>query len=223
VGGVPPVFLRVNGRRLKLALMDNRGKNFKTFVKLYFYSGVDGGIDPMHDENMHLPIKLKVNSKGYKAFEMYARTDFGSAVIKEVILNEKIYVKLRVQQARGLQARADRLRIFLPIKFPGRLRFEIGGQKVFDLAIIHHEFSHTMLVRSKAAKKIKIQDELWSVRNAENPIRLKRGGAKYEPRYVYYNGKRTVNIITGEVLPLQWTVNKYDPRIMVKLGHEDAL
>jgi len=222
-GGVPSVFLRIKGRYLNPALMDNRGKNFKTFVEMYFYSGKDGGIDPLYDDDMHLPIKLKRNSKGYKAFERYARTDYGSAVIKEMISNQKKYPKFRVQQARFSQAKADRLGILLPPNFPSRLRFEIGGQKVFDLAIIHHEFAHTMLIRSKTAKKITIRDELWAVRKAENPVRLKRGHSGYEPRYIYYNGKQTINIITGKSLPFQWTVSKYDPRIMIKLDHKDAL
>ena len=223
VGGVPSVFLCIKGRYLKPALMDNRGKNFRTFVKLYFYSGKDGSIDPLGNGELHLPIKLKPSSKGYKAFEKYAKTDYGSAIIKEMISNPKKYPKFKIQQARFSQAKADYLVMHLPPNFPNRTRFEIGAQKIFDLAIIHHEFAHTMLIRSKTAKRITIQDELWAVRKAENPIRLKRGGARYEPRYVYYGNERTINIITGQVLPLQWTVSKYDPRIMVKLNHKDAL
>ncbi len=152
IGGIPSVFLRIDGKFLKPALTDNRLKNFKIFVNMYFYNGKDGGMDPLRDSDMHLPIKLKPNSAGYKAFERYARTDYGSAVIKEMISNTRKFDGFSIQQARLQQARADRLRMFLPRKFPGRSRFEIGGQKVFDLAIIHHEFAHTMLVRSKAAK-----------------------------------------------------------------------
>ncbi len=80
-----------------------------------------------------------------------------------------------------------------------------------------------MLVRSRKSKKITIRDELWAVRKAENPVRLRKGYRLYEPRYVYYNGRQTINIVTGELRPLQWTVSKYDPRIMVKLSHKDAL
>lgn len=222
-GGVPSVFLMVGGKQLKPASMENRSKNFKTFVKMYFYKGKDGITNPMSDGDLHLPIKLKAGSQGYKALERYAKTDFGSAIIKEMISRPKKYQDFRVQQAKYLQAKADYIVIHLPENFPNQSRFEIGGQKIFDLAIIHHEFAHTMLVRAKTAERITIRDELWAVRKAENPIRLKRGNGRYEPRYVYYNGKQTVNIITGKVLPLQWSVSKYDPRIMVKLSHKDAL
>jgi len=222
-GGVPSVFLRINGRYLKPALVDNRGKNFRTFVKLYFYKGKDGITNPMNDGDPHLPIKLKPNSKGYKALEKYAKTDFGSAIIKEMIANAKKYSDFRIQQAKFSQAKADSIVILLPENFPNRSHFPIGGQKIYDLAIIHHEFAHTMLVRSIISQKITIKDELWAVRKAENPVRLKRGNGRYEPRYVYYDGKQTVNIITGKALPFQWTVSKFDPRIMVKLDHKDAL
>jgi len=224
MGGVPSVFLRINGRPLKPALVDNRGKNFRTFVKMYFYNGKDGSTDKLSD-NFGYPFKLKKSSLGYRAFERYAKTDYGSSVIKEIISQPKKFKDFTIRQSTGLhpKAKADYLVIHLPEKFPSMTRFEIGRQNIFDLAIIHHEFAHTMLVRSITSKKITIKDELWAVRKAENPVRLKRGNGRYEPRYVYYNGKQTVNIITGKSLPLRWTVSKYDPRIMVKLDHKDAL
>ena len=153
-GGVPSVFLRINGRFLTPAIVDNRSKNFRIFVKMYLYSGVDGSTDPMSNRDPHLPIKLKPSSKGYKALERYAKTDYGSAVIKEMISNSKKYPKFEIQQVKFGGARADYRVIFLPPNFPSKLRFPIGGQKIFDLAIIHHEFTHTMLVRSKTAKKL---------------------------------------------------------------------
>jgi len=222
VGGVPSVFLRIKGRYLKPAIMDNRGKNFRAFVKLYFYNGKDGSTDEL-SSNFGYPIKLKANSMAFKAFEKYSKTDYGSAVIKEMSSHPNKYKGFSVRDAPSLYAKGDYDVIYLPSIFPNKSRFPIGGQKIFDLAIIHHEFAHTMLIRSKAAKRITIQDELWAVRKAENPIRLRRGGGKYEPRYVYYNGQQTVNVITGQVLSLQWTVSKLDPRIMVKVGHKDAL
>jgi len=222
VGGVPSVFLRIKGQYLKPALIDNRGKNFRTFVKLYFYKGGSGSIDLWSDNFGH-PVGLKPSSLAYKALERYSKTDYGSAVIKEMIYHPDKYKDFSVRDAPSLSAKGDYNVIHLPSKFPGRQRFKIGGQNIFDLAIIHHEFAHTMLIRSDPVKNIKIKDELWAVRKAENPIRLKRGGGKYEPRYVYYNKKQTINIITGKALPFQWTVSKYDPRIMVKLGHKDAL
>ncbi len=226
VGGVPSVFLRVGSKQLKPALMDNRRKNFKTFVNIYLYKGgVGSGNADLWSIKFGGATVLKPNSMGYKALERYARTDYGSAVIKEMISKPKKFKNFTVRQATGLhpKAKADNDVMYLPIKFPGIPRFEIGGQKIFDLAIIHHEFVHTKLIRSKPSPQITIKDELLAVRNAENPIRLKRGGSKYEPRYVYYNNKQTINIITGKSLPLQWTVSKYDPRIMVKLDHKDAL
>jgi len=224
LGGIPSVFLRIDGKQLKPALMTNRDKNFKLFVSKFFYNGKDGSTDVWSD-NFGLPTGLKLTSTAYKAFFRYAKTDYGSAVVKEMVSNLEKYKGFSVRQATGTRptAKADYLVILLPSNFPSITRFPTGGQRIFDLAIIHHEFAHTMLVRSKKSKTLTIKDELWAVRKAENPIRLKRGGGRYEPRYVYYNGNSTVNVITGEILPLQWTVSKYDPRIMVKLNHKDAL
>jgi len=222
IGGVPSVFLTINNVVLIPASESNRSKNFKTFVAMYLYKGIEGSNDPF-SSNFGGPLRLKPGSMGYKGLERYANTDYGSAVIKEMISHPNKYKGFNIQQARGLHAKAGGPVIYLPVKFPNSQRFKISGQKIYDLAIIHHEFAHTMLVRGKTSGAITLKDELWAVRKAENPVRLKRGVGKYEPRYVYYNGSRTINIITGKSLPLEWTVSKYDPRIMVKLNDKDAL
>jgi len=217
-GGVPSVFLTINNAILIPANEINRSKNFKIFVGLYLYKGITANNDEW--SNTISPIGLNASSMGYKALERYAKTDYGSAVIKEIVSHPKKYKGFSIEQGRGLHAKGDYLIIYLPEKFPNGSRFKIGGQKIYDLAIIHHEFVHAMLPQSKG---ITIRDELWAVRKAENPVRLKRGGGRYEPRYVYYNGSKTINIITGKSLPLQWSVSKYDPRVMVKLNDKDAL
>lgn len=228
-GGVPSVFLNVGGEKVTPAHKDNRHKNFLKFVEMYFFQGPGSVTDWGHVGF----IELTPSSMGYAAFKDYSQTDYGSAVIKEMVVNAKKYKStngkgwsgngLVISMGREKTAKGEQLRIFLPLKFPSRKRFPVGGQKIFNLAIIHHELTHTILIRNRHSKPITIYDELWTVRNAENPVRMRRGKKLYEPRYVYYDGKKTINIITGHSEPGKWTVNKYDPRILVKLSDKDAL
>jgi len=99
----------------------------------------------------------------------------------------------------------------------------MGGEKKYDLAIIHHEFGHTRFFRKLNDMKIKdfkLKDERQAVINLENPIRLKKG---MEPRYTYYNGKRTINIISGIPSETDHTVMEDDPTRLVKIGSKGAL
>jgi len=64
-----------------------------------------------------------------------------------------------------------------------------------------------------------LEDERQAVINLENPIRIKKG---LEPRYTYYNGSRTINIITGKDSPVEHTILEDDPTKLVKTGSKGA-
>ena len=43
-----------------------------------------------------------------------------------------------------------------------------------------------------------------------------------EPRYTYYNGKKTINIITAEPSSTHYTVLEDDPTTLAKIGSKGA-
>jgi len=64
-----------------------------------------------------------------------------------------------------------------------------------------------------------LHHERQAVINLENPIRMNKG---LEPRYTYYNGKKTINIITAEPSSIEHTVSEDDPTKLVKIGSKGA-
>lgn len=215
------IFFRVKGVPLKPAQANSRRKNFDTFVKMYFYKGGVGN-NNQWSNNMGLAKGLNKNSMGYKAFELYSKTNYGSASILEMISNHRKYKNFSVREATGKGALGDYFVMFLPKVFPKKPPyFNVGGQKIFGLAIIHHEFAHTMLARSWDSGKVSLKDEREAVLKAENPIRMIN--RRYEPRYVYFARGHTINIITKEKKVGRWSVSKYDPRKMLPLHHKDSL
>lgn len=64
-----------------------------------------------------------------------------------------------------------------------------------------------------------IEDERQAVINLENPVRMENG---LEPRYTYYNGSRTINIITGKDSPIEHTILESDPSKLVRIGSAGA-
>lgn len=165
--------------------------------------------------------RLSSSSKGYLAFQRYAQTSYGSAVVKEMITNTKKFNGFLIAQSSGTEARAGDGVLLLPKNFPTKKFFPIGGQKIFDLAIIHHEMAHTEIYLPKSnSGETTLKDERQAVIMAENPVRKIKG---LEPRYTYSKQGRTINIITGKYFDNEWTVSKYNPKIMVKRNHKDAL
>ena len=219
------LMLGKNGQVLHPAPKGIRSSNFLKFVELYF-TGVDdpNNRDPFSDTYQR-STKMKKGANGYKAFRRFADTDYGSYVIKEMLDNKNKYKKFKIKEAFGPGAVANYDTILLPKTFPTRKKFNgIFGQDVYDLAIIYHEFSHTMVFRSTASKekKIDIFDERLAVINFENPVRMLMG---YEPRYTYtIRGQaQTINIITkitGDGILL---VDKNDPTKLVSPTSKDAL
>jgi len=221
------LFPKVNGRRLT-PFAGNRQRNFVKFVDLYFSKQVS---KPPGWGEMKQATKLTKKSDGYKAFNKFALTDYGSSVINEMITHRKKYLedKFTIMENTGLGAHGDYSAMTFPKKFPkAGGRFSARGQKIYDLAIIYHEFAHTMVFRSKISKNINItiRDERIAVMKFENPVRMKKG---MEPRFTYAQLNdsgvviKTINIATGEVKSGGWTVSKFDPTILVKPSHKDAL
>lgn len=165
------------------------------------------------------------SSDGYKAFQRFSETDYGSSVIKEMISNPKKYKGFDIAEGYKRGAKANYSVLLLPKRFPAPPGFfKTSGQKIYDLAIIYHEFAHTAVFRpaSTSDAAITIFDERLAVMNFENPVRIRMG---YEPRYSYTmgNGSYTINIITGKKVAGERTVSKYDPTILVELHDKDAL
>ncbi len=88
-----------------------------------------------------------------------------------------------------------------------RTHFPVGGQEVDPIAIIHHEFCHTKYGNFDPAYDTNHwRNELYIVRNCENPLREANG---YEPRRSYFQSSEnlTINIITGRVREGRWRVS----------------
>lgn len=212
------------GKVLPPAPAGLRKGNFEKFVKLYFYNlDHSQNTDPFHAD-YGMPTRLTKGSSGYKAFERFALTDYGSYVIKTMIDKPDRYKGFKVWENAFGGAHGDYHFISLPKDFPARETFLTSGQRIHDLAIIYHEFAHTMMFRSPASKDtdITIYDEREAVLKFENPVRIRDN---YEPRYTYTkrDGSQTINIITREVKPGKWSVRKDDPAVLVKPDDKDAL
>ncbi len=215
---------KANGSTLTPANKGDRGANLQQFIDLYFYKKeVPDNADPFSN-NYQEHTQLKPGSDGYKAFERFAQTDYGSALIKEMIQNQKKYTGFYVAENALSWANGGFGRITFPRKFPNSLEFRTSGQKVHDLAIIWHEFAHSMVFRSPLKKDIPITiyDERDDVLKFENPVRM---GANFEPRYSYTatDKSQTINIITREVANGEFTVSKFDPRKLVRHADKEAL
>lgn len=197
-----------------------RQSNFKKVVKLNFeMDPFEPGSWPNHIHNF--PV--------YKKLKLYSETRYGSAMIYRILQDNK---KVKSQKGKifkiqyddgksGQGARGGLDFIRLSKNFPNNNPYK-GGDKKYDLAIIHHEFGHTRFFRKKSNLKIiefTIEDERQAVINLENPVRIANG---FEPRYTYYNGSRTINIITGMDSPVEHTILESDPSKLVKIGSAGA-
>lgn len=222
------VFPKANGKLLSPASAAIRQANFIKFVDLYFSKRIDSTIpDPAFGIYPGVT-KLTTSSDGYKAFAKFSQTDYGSSVIKEMLGNSARYHGFVIAQGVKKGATGGYRSMTLPKVFPNKKKqFLVSGQKIFDLAIIYHEFAHTMvfLPRTAKGKKATLLDERKAVIFFENPVRIRKG---FEPRYTYSGEDKTgvlqtINIITGKRKQGKWTVSKYDPRILVGLADKDRL
>jgi len=218
------VFPQANGRILAPAVEANRMSNFLKFVDMYFSKIIDNTI-PDPEFNIYPgATKMVESSDGYKAFKRFAKTDFGSSVVKEMINNRSKYKDFVIKEGAEKWASAGYRFIVLPKRFPNKRIFKNSGQRIYDLAIIYHEFAHTMVFQSASSigKNATINDERIAVMKFENPVRMRKG---YEPRYSYTGSKpqQTINIITGEKKHGIWSVNRNDPTKLVKPSDKDAL
>ena len=198
-----------------------REKNFQEFVKNNFAK---------HDEfasGTRWPDKL-IGFSPYETLKCYAKTDYGAMMIKRVLMDNltggrRFEVTLRGSGA----AEGNENHIFLPENF-GTMNcnaahgYQFGGdgQKIDYPAIIHHEFRHTKYFGKKLAQTVSLRDERDAVLYNENPARVING---YEPRYSYYDGSRTINIITGEVVAGKYGVKADDPTEFIKRGTKGSL
>lgn len=202
-----------------------RLNKFKEFADLYFYKHKHNESCPTDfDGKFTLPGNLVADSDKYNiynVFKKYAMTNYGSIVINKMLKNKnkykgfKIYRSGQGSTAKGASAAPDG--IAFPHRFPMVEHFPVGGQKVDPLAIISHEFGHTVVFNPEM--KSGIQHERDVVIQYENTVRKING---YEMRYVYFNGKETINIITGKTKAGKWTFDKNDPSKLVPIGSTET-
>lgn len=154
---------------------------------------------------------IKATTAAYKMLHEYALTPYGAVIVKR-ILEDNVRTGIKRFEIRlddNSTARAGTHWISLPSNFPLKEYFP-GGEKIDPLAVIHHEFAHTRFFTGNTKPAmVSIEDERIAVINNSNPARMFN---KYEPRYTYFNGKETINIITGEKRSGRWSVNMQDPR-----------
>ena len=218
------VFPCVNGITLPPAPESKRKSNFLKFIELFFYKKIYTNTRDPFSDSYQEATKLQKSSDGFKAFARFSDTDYGSSVVKEMIDNQMKYKDFKIKEGTGNAAIAEYNTILLPSTFPYQQMFITSGQRVYDLAIIYHEFAHTSVFRnvSSQGKIIGVHDERMAVMLFENPVRIKHG---YEPRYSYTmrDGSFTINIITGKKAVGKCGVSKYDPTRLVKLSDKDIL
>jgi len=228
------LFPRINGRVLTEEGDEAKRKsNFLMFVDMFFSKQVNPdsrngslGQDGWPSPNASRPTRLSMSSDGYKAFAIFSDTPYGSSVVKEMVTpeNREKYQDFVVAEGPGTETRASYNSIVIAWKFPFQSKFIHSGQPVDRLAILYHEFAHTMVFQPASQKTVErgISDERISVMKFENPVRILH---KFEPRYSYvqYDGSKTINILTGEIGPGIMTVNKNNPAELVKRTHIDAL
>ena len=213
------------GKVLTPAAPSVRKPNFEQFVSLYFYNLDHAGNTHPFSDYYGQPTKLSRDSGGYKTFEKFAMTDYGSYVVKTMLDNPSKYKGFKVWENAFGGAYGDYHFISLPKGFGlQERRFATSKQRIHFLGILYHEFAHTMVFRPLSSKgiDITIYDEREAVLRFENPIRIRDN---YEPRYTYTkrDGSETINIITRTVKPGKWTVRKDDPTVLVKAEDKDAL
>jgi len=140
------VIPRVNGCILTPSPVMERKNYFFKFPAMF----IDVKFSPWEDDGFS---KLKTNSQGYKALIRFSETNYGSSVIKQMVDNYSRYKEFKVRSSKRAGAFANYKKIILPSVFPTKLKkFKVSGQKIFDLAIIYHEFSHTMVFRNQLSK-----------------------------------------------------------------------
>jgi len=221
-----------NNRRLKAEPdCSKRKSNFKKFVALYFSTKVIKSnrndavdADGMPHDNAGRTTKLLEGTDGYKAFIKFSETSYGSSIISEMVNHPKKYKGFKISESPGKETRAaHRGGIIIAWRFPFQKTFIHSGQKVDPLAILYHEFSHTIVFSEKPLGDHHYLDhERETVMKFENPVRILNG---YEPRYsyVHYKGTDTINILTGDKEKGILAVNKYNPAELVARTHKDAL
>ena len=178
----------------------------------HFDSGlVDDVINPWPDND-----NAKNAKKAYKSLKEYSETAYGALVVKRILEDNKkkglkrFFIRLDDNST----ARAGTDWISLPSAFPKREVFP-GGEDMDALAVIHHEFGHTRIFTNrKKAIAVTPQEERLVVINNSNPVRMLN---KKEPRYTYlFEGRQTINIITGEVKSGIWSYDKTNPKLLVR-------
>jgi len=217
------LFKGVNGETFHVPeTLMSRQSNFKEFVKINFeYGFSEYGTWP--DSITNLPV--------YKKLKAYSETNYGAATIYRILQdNKKASLQKRkvfkVQYDDGVSGQAPQGAfdyIILPKTFPNNRPYK-GGERKYDLAIIHHEFGHTRFFRKPNNMQVisfRLKHERQAVINLENPIRMKKG---LEPRYTYYSPSegRTINIITGDDSSTEHTVLEHNPAKLVKIGSKGA-
>lgn len=146
-----------------------------------------------------------------EVLQEYVRTDFGQEMIGRVLadfdqalargwvtpqgeLTEEGefagYLPFRVVHSPDTAAASLR-EVRLPERFA--THFKGSGQRVFPLAIVHHEFGHTQfgqpakpheIVTDQHGSRLHVEHEMEIVEKFENPVRLRYG---YEARESYHN------------------------------------
>jgi len=159
----------------KLIPMDERIKNFELFRSERFNSD-----DPWGDQ---LAGVFKNGTSAYNYLMLYSKTSYGSIMIDRINKYDgKFVVYLITKGVEKFQAMGASNHIRLPEEFPIMAMYPSTGDKIDPLAVIHHEFEHTIF--GKSSHEVgSLEEEVAAVKLHENPVRIING---FKPRYSYY-------------------------------------
>jgi len=199
-------------RKTNFVLFEQRFFKYKTEEYLKSEQAFD---DPSFHESP------KKGTPIYNLFKEYTETEYGAVLIQRAL--KQAGKRWFVIQQRDIPFSGTNDTLITPLKLPplSKRTFSSGGQPIYLLAIIHHEFEHTWIGETKNTLNM-IEDERPAVRDFENPVRILNG---FEPRYTYTgpdDSKKspiavTINIISGERADGKFSYDKNDPSKLIPI------
>lgn len=191
--------------KTKLISKVGRLKNFKVFEKERFNTD-----DPWGDQMAGI---FKKGSSAYDYLKLYSQTSYGSIIVNRINKYKGKFTVYSITEGdKKFHAMGANHHIRLPKEFPMIKVYPFTGQKIDPLAVIHHEFEHTVFGKSDYEVG-SLREEVAAVKGYENPVRILNG---YEPRYSYY--QRATNT-TASIFDYKKTVtggkttDPLDPRL----------
>jgi hypothetical protein len=186
--------------RSKLVEKGKRVENFELFKKERFNRADPWGVQ--------INGILKEGSSAYKYLKMYSLTVYGSLMIERINKYKGEFTVYAITKgSKKFQAMGASNHIRLPEDFPLLSIYPFTGQKIDPLAVIHHEFEHTVFGGSDFDIG-SLQEEVSAVVNYENPVRVLND---YEPRYVYYQRDTNLTVSVFDSTNIMEGGRTYDP------------